>query len=69
VQPNVVVAPIIGFDEENYRLRYAGSVFDNTLAAMKTRPIVIGVGFAESRIPTIHPLPHNIPMDIIVTEE
>ena len=69
VQPNVVVAPIIGFDEENYRLSYAGSVFDKTLAAMKTRPIVIGVGFAESRIPTIHPLPHNIPMDIIITEE
>ncbi|MEM5493003.1 5-formyltetrahydrofolate cyclo-ligase [Hoeflea sp. AS16] len=69
VQPNVVVAPVIGFDEENYRLSYAGSVFDKTRATMKTRPVVIGVGYAESRIPTIHPLSHNIPMDIIVTDE
>lgn len=69
VQPNVVIAPVIGFDEENYRLGYGHSVFDRTRAAMKTRPLVVGVGYAESRIRTIHPLSHNLPMDVIITDE
>lgn len=69
VQPNVVVAPVIGFDAEKCRLSYAGDVFDETRAALKTRPLVIGVGYAESRTPTIHRLSHNIPVDIIITDE
>jgi 5,10-methenyltetrahydrofolate synthetase len=67
VQPDVVIAPVVGFDEANYRLGYGGGFFDRTLAAMPKRPLVIGVGYAESRIRTIYPQPHDIPMDVIVT--
>jgi hypothetical protein len=30
--------------------------------------IAIGVAFEALRVPTIHPQPHDIPMDFIVTE-
>ena len=69
VWPSVVIAPLVGFDQSKYRLGYGGGFFDRTLAVMPRKPLVIGVGFAESRVATIHPQPHDIPMDTIVTEE
>lgn len=67
VTPTVVVAPLVGFDPEGYRLGYGGGFFDRTLAAMATPPLVIGVGHRLQEIATIHPQPHDIPMDWIVT--
>lgn len=69
VQPDVVIAPVVGFDGMKYRLGYGGGFFDRTLAAMRRRPFVIGVGYASGAIPTIYPQPHDIPMDVIVTDE
>lgn len=68
VQPDIVVAPVVGFDGERYRLGYGGGFFDRTLAAMPRKPLIIGVGYTESRLPTIYPQPHDIPMDVIVTD-
>ena len=68
VQPEIVIAPVVGADDENYRLGYGGGFFDRTLAAILGAPIKIGVGYAKSRIPTIYPQPHDIPMDMIVTD-
>ena len=65
--PDVVIAPLIGFDGGCYRLGYGGGFYDRTLAALSPRPRVIGVGLPQARIPTIYPQPHDIPMDVIVT--
>lgn len=66
--PDVTIAPVIGFDRACYRLGYGGGFFDRTLASLSTRPRAIGVGYALAAIGTIHPLPHDIAMDVIVTE-
>lgn len=66
--PDVVISPLVGFDLDNYRLGYGGGYYDRTLAALSQRPKVIGVGYDIARLPTIHPQPHDIPMDVIVTE-
>lgn len=68
VQPDIVVAPVVGFDDGNYRLGYGGGFFDRTLAAMPKKPFAVGVGYARSRISTIYPQPHDVPMDAIVTD-
>jgi 5-formyltetrahydrofolate cyclo-ligase len=67
-RPDIVVSPVVGFDATCYRLGYGGGFYDRTLAAMARKPLVIGVGFAISSVATIHPLPHDIPMDLIITE-
>jgi 5,10-methenyltetrahydrofolate synthetase len=67
VLPDVLIAPLVGFDGENFRLGYGGGFFDRTLAAMARKPrVVVGIGYAESRLETIHPQPHDIAMDQIV---
>ena len=67
VIPDVVVAPLVGVDPGNYRLGYGGGFFDRTLASLPQKPLVIGIGYELQRIPTIHPQPHDIPMDRVVT--
>ena len=66
--PNVVIAPVVGFDHGCYRLGYGGGFFDRTLAAMQARPKVIGVSYSAAKLSTIHPQKHDIPMDLVVTE-
>jgi 5-formyltetrahydrofolate cyclo-ligase len=68
VLPQVVLAPLVGFDRGCYRLGYGGGYFDRTLAALGPRPLAIGVGFELSLIDTVYPQTHDIPMDLIVTE-
>ena len=68
VIPQAVLAPLVGFDRDCYRLGYGGGYFDRTLAALSPRPLAIGVGFELSQIETIYPQSFDIPMDVIVTE-
>ena len=67
VRPDVVLAPLVGFDPACFRLGYGGGFFDRTLAALSPRPMAIGVGHPSAAIPTIHPQTHDIPMDAVVT--
>lgn len=68
VLPDILIAPLVGFDARNYRLGYGGGFYDRTIAAFPVRPLVIGVGFELSRLETIFPQAHDIPMSMIVTE-
>jgi 5-formyltetrahydrofolate cyclo-ligase len=68
VTPGILLVPLVGFDSGNYRLGYGGGYYDRTLAAMRPRPSTIGMGFELSRLETIHPQPHDIPLDVVVTE-
>jgi 5,10-methenyltetrahydrofolate synthetase len=68
VVPDVVIAPVVGFDRDCFRLGHGGGYFDRTLAALSPRPLAVGVGYAMAEIATIYPLSHDIPMAAIVTE-
>jgi 5-formyltetrahydrofolate cyclo-ligase len=68
VVPQAVLAPLVGFDWDCYRLGYGGGYFDRTLAALSPRPLAIGVGFELSQIETIYPQAFDIAMDVVVTE-
>jgi 5,10-methenyltetrahydrofolate synthetase len=68
VAPDSIIVPLVGFDDAGYRLGYGGGYFDRTLAALDRKPVVIGVAYEGAHLETIHPQPHDIPMDWIVTE-
>lgn len=66
IEPQLVIAPLLGVDANRFRLGNGGGFFDRTLAAARPRPLAVGVGFDCARIATIYPLPHDIAMDIVV---
>jgi 5,10-methenyltetrahydrofolate synthetase len=68
VMPDVAIVPMNASDERGFRLGYGGGFFDRTLAACGRRMVAIGVTYEMLRVPTIHPQPHDIPMDFVVTE-
>lgn len=68
VTPDIALAPLVGWTDEGYRLGYGGGYFDRTLAALVPRPFVIGVGYEAARLATIFPQPHDIALDLVVTE-
>ncbi len=68
VEPDAVLAPCLGWTKEGFRLGWGGGYFDRTLAALRQRPLSIGIALDAAQIPTIYPQPHDIPLDLIVTE-
>lgn len=66
--PDVVIAPVVGYDAACYRLGHGGGFYDRTLAALQSRPYILGVGYERLGIRTIYPQTYDVPMDAIVTE-
>ena len=69
VMPDVVIAPVVGYDAACYRLGHGGGFYDRTLAAMPRRPRILGVGYQRLALRTIYPQSYDVPMDMIVTEQ
>lgn len=69
LRPDIVIAPLVGFDLSGFRLGYGGGYYDRTLAAASPRPFAVGIGYEDSVLLTIHPQRHDIPMDVLVTEQ
>jgi 5-formyltetrahydrofolate cyclo-ligase len=66
IQPAVVLAPCVGFNEEGFRLGYGGGYFDRTLA-QEPRPTAIGIAYAITHTQFAAEA-HDIPLDLIITD-
>lgn len=66
--PEVLLIPCVGFDATAYRLGYGGGWYDRTLAALAPRPLTVGVALECTRLASIAPEPHDIPLDAVITE-
>ena len=66
VMPSVVIAPLVGFDADCFRLGYGGGFFDRTLATLSPKPLAIGVGYPSAALSTIYPQPYDVAMDWVV---
>jgi 5-formyltetrahydrofolate cyclo-ligase len=70
VAPDTLIVPCVAFDSQKYRLGYGGGWFDRYLADDKTaRPHTVGIAFEFSHIPTICAEPHDIPLDVIISDK
>ena len=69
VTPDIALAPLVGWTADGYRLGYGGGYFDRTLAALSPKPFVVGIGINAAQLKTIYPQPHDIPLDLILTEK
>jgi 5,10-methenyltetrahydrofolate synthetase len=68
ITPDLLIAPVVGFDTGCFRLGYGGGYFDRTLASLPAGYRALGVGYEAAALATIHPLTHDIPLQAIVTD-
>ncbi len=68
--PDIVLVPLLGFDDEGFRIGYGGGYYDRTLEQLtKTRKIVsVGLAFAAQYVSYIPHEAHDIPLDWVLTE-
>jgi 5-formyltetrahydrofolate cyclo-ligase len=68
--PEVILAPLLAFDREGYRLGYGGGFYDRTLAVLRARGRVLAVGlaYAGQEIAAVPRGANDIRLDWIVTE-
>jgi 5-formyltetrahydrofolate cyclo-ligase len=71
VVPDVVLAPLLAFDREGYRLGQGGGYYDRTLAFLRSRGVLtaVGVGFAAQRTDSVPRGANDERLDWILTEE
>ena len=68
VRPTHLLAPLVGWDRNGYRLGYGGGYFDRTLALFNHDFHAIGIGLRAAEVQTIFPQPFDIPLHEIITE-
>lgn len=68
VRLSVLLIPLLGFDGHGHRLGHDNGYYDRTLATIRPKPLTIGIGYEFGRLDTVHPQPHDVPLDAIVTE-
>lgn len=64
----VIIVPMLGFDQHLHRIGYGGGYYDKFLAT-QPKAKKIGVCFEMGRLNSIPAEPHDIPLDLIVTED
>lgn len=71
-RPALILAPMLAFDAEGYRLGWGGGYYDRTIAALRTGGdpvVVVGVAYEGQRLAATPRDRHDEPLDWIVTEE
>ncbi len=70
--PDILIVPLLGFDERGYRMGYGGGYYDRTLAHYREEGrkfITIGVCYDALKLDLFPAEPHDVPLDYIVTEK
>lgn len=71
IVPDVIIVPLVGFDRRGTRIGYGKGHYDRTIGVLRQRgasPVLIGVAFSVQEVDTIPHEPHDIRLDVIVTE-
>jgi 5-formyltetrahydrofolate cyclo-ligase len=70
VVPEVLVVPLVAFDDAGHRLGYGGGYYDRTLAALRASGPVHAFGFAYAaqRVPSLPATDTDMRLDAVITE-
>ena len=71
LRPDIVLAPLLAFDDRGTRLGWGGGYYDRTIGALlRQGPVLaVGVAFATQRVDAVPHEPNDRRLDWIVTEE
>ena len=69
--PQVLLVPLLAFDEAGYRLGYGGGFYDRSLAALRARGgrvMAMGIAYDAMQVAAVPIGPHDAKLDGILTE-
>ena len=70
VTPTVILAPMLAFDDDGWRLGYGGGFYDRTLGALRGaghNVAAIGVAYDGQHVADVPTGPHDMPLDGVLT--
>lgn len=69
VEPDIVLVPLLAFDNAGRRLGYGGGFYDRTLQRLRSRKRIVAVGLAfdEQRIDAVPHLDYDQRLDWVLT--
>lgn len=65
LDPDIVLAPCVGFSPAGWRLGYGGGYYDRTLA--QSQALAIGIAYDEAQLEGLQPTAHDVPLSFVVT--
>ena len=71
IYPDILLVPLVAFDNDLNRLGYGGGFYDRYLKKIKNKKkiVTIGIGFAFQKIQKIPTNKHDMKLDYIITEK
>ena len=71
---DLVIAPLVAFDDRGVRLGMGGGYYDRTFAFRNIhsswrRPRLVGVAYALQQLPSIEAAAHDVRLDAVITEQ
>lgn len=66
--PRILLVPLLAFDRQGHRLGYGGGFYDRTIASLEPAQ-TIGVAYADQEVEALPHEPHDIPLDMVITEQ
>lgn len=72
VNPEVILLPMLAFDDRGARLGYGGGYYDRTLEALRRQNpelIAIGVAYEDQKLDAIPVNAYDQPLDMVITEK
>jgi 5-formyltetrahydrofolate cyclo-ligase len=67
--PQVVFMPCLGFDRSGARLGYGAGWYDQTMARLSRKPVMVGIAYAATEFAQSFAQPHDQLMDWVLTEK
>ena len=71
VTPDLVICPLLAYDDKGMRLGYGGGFYDRTIRHLRRNKQTQYMGLAFSEQKSYHDLPseaHDVPLDAVLTE-
>jgi 5-formyltetrahydrofolate cyclo-ligase len=74
IQLDLVVTPLLGFDEQLNRIGMGGGYYDRTFEFLLTKkkwfkPILVGVAYECQKLPAINSNPWDVPLAQVITQK
>ena len=71
---NIMLMPLVGFDEQGNRLGMGGGFYDRTLSftlrpCCTKQPLLIGVAYSQQKVNQLQSQAWDIPLDAVITEQ